>query len=106
MGDWPRRVQPAREPDQLALDLRGELVVLEHRDLRRFPLEAVLLPPPRDELVRALRELGPFGKGLDVLVVHAGVDQRLRAPRPDLRWVQARVEEGAPGLAQDVDRLR
>ena len=31
---------------------------------------------------------------------------RLRAPRPDLRRVEARIEERAPGLAQDVDRLR
>src|SRR2546430_10878663 len=34
-------------------------------------------------------------------IFHAGVDQRLRAPRPDLGRVQARIEEGAPGRSEE-----
>src|SRR5580693_7647902 len=41
-----------------------------------------------------------------VPVIHAGVDQRLRSPGADFRRIEAWIEERAPGLAQNVDRLR
>src|SRR5499433_2970033 len=82
------------------------LLVLEHGDHRRRSAQSQLLPPRHHVLVGLLGQLGALGEGLDEAIVHAGIDQALRSPRPDLRRVQAGIEIGAPGLAQDVDRLR
>src|SRR5262249_9600044 len=83
-----------------------ERLLPPHPDPRPGGGEAELLPALHHGVVGRLGELRATGEALDEAVVHAGVDQRLRSPRPDLRWVEAGVEIGAPGLAQNVDRLR
>src|SRR6188474_3202469 len=80
-------------------------LVLEDVDLWRLAFKAQLGPARDDLVVHLLVELGARRERLDVFVVHAGVDQRLRAPRSDFRRVEARIEERAPGLPQNVDRL-
>src|SRR6185436_17677694 len=87
-------------------DTASRTLILENRDHGRLAREPELLPAAHHTLVSILRELGALGEALVVAIVHAGVDQRLRAPWPDLGRVEARIEIGAPGLAQDVDRLR
>src|SRR3979490_3136088 len=85
---------------------RKRCLVLEHRDGGRLAAEAQLLPARHHVVIGGLGQLGTLGKGLEITVVHAGVDQALRAPGPDFRRIEAGIQEGAPGLAQDIDRLR
>src|SRR5260221_14576860 len=89
---------PNNERQRLRHILRAGLV-LEDRDLRWCAGQAELLPARHHPIVGLLVELGARRERFDVLVIHAGVDQRLRAPRPDLRRVEARIEERAPGFA-------
>src|SRR5262249_54244467 len=102
-GSRNRTCEPALA--LLAHAPRG-LLVLEHGHYRRRSPQSQLLPPRNHVLVSLLARLGALGEGLDEAIVHAGIDQTFRSPRPDLRRVQAGIEIGAPGLAQDVDRLR
>src|SRR5262245_26193494 len=60
-------------------DVFRRSLVLEDRNLRRNAGEAKLVPARRHLLVGLLVELGARRERLDVLVIHAGVDQRLRA---------------------------
>src|SRR6516225_2038888 len=76
----------------------------EDPDVRWLSGQPELSPPRYDAIIGRLVELGAWRKVLDVLIVHASIDQGLRAPWPDLRWVEAWIEERAPGLAKDIDR--
>src|SRR3977135_1609871 len=74
-------------------------LILEYRDGRRSSAQAPLLPSRHHVVVGLLRQFGALGEGLDVAIIHAGIDQAFRTPGPDLRRVQAGIEIGAPGLA-------
>src|SRR6188474_1474295 len=87
-------------------DVTRKRLILEYGYRRWRSAQPQFLPSSHDVVVGLLRQLGALGKGLDEAIVHAGIDQALRSPRSDLRRVQAGIEICAPGLAQDVDRLR
>src|ERR1051326_6643419 len=87
------------------LDRAPRRCVLEHSHGRRRAGEAELAPARHYLLVHWLRQFCALGEVFDVTVIHARIDQRLGAPRPDFRRIEARIQKRAPGLAQDVDRL-
>ena len=66
-------------------------------------LETKSLPASADRLVDLFLEQGSRRERVDILELHAGVDDAFRSPRPDFRWIQTGIEVRAPGLAQYVD---
>src|SRR5437867_315144 len=108
-GHWHYRsrisltLHPGYKPSR---DAAGRILILEDRNSRRLTGQPQLLPAPNHPLIRILRQLGALGERLVIAIVHARIDECLRAPWPDLGRIEARIEIGAPGLAQDVDRLR
>ena len=101
--------------DRVHLDERGRLLcfdsladrfrreVFEGADLRRLALESEFFPACADLVVDLLGQQAARRELLDVLELLAGVDHALGAPGPVFGRVLARIQVGAPGLAQDVD---
>src|SRR5215472_2911670 len=87
---WIAQPQPVSRPLALLTHTLRGLLVLEYRNDRRCPAQSQLLPPRHHVLVSVLGQFGALGEGLDEAVVHAGIDQALRSPGPDLRRVEAR----------------
>src|SRR2546426_4970652 len=79
--------------------------VFQRPERRRPALEAELRPAGGDALVHGAADLGALRELLDVAVLHARVDERLRAVGPLLGRVLRRIEPGRPRLAEDVDVL-
>src|ERR1019366_9971201 len=109
MSPLPARSTAGPAPCKKAIDgsdVHLPLEVLEGRDLGRLASKPELLPACANRVVHFLLQQAAARERLDVFVLLAGIDDALRAPWTDVRWVLARVEVGAPSLAQDVDRLR
>src|SRR2546429_9369236 len=84
---------------------RAGRLLVERPGLRGGAVEAELCPARGDGLVHRSAEPRAPGELLEVAVLHACVDQRLRAVGPLLGRILGGVEQVGPRLAQDVDVL-
>src|SRR5262245_32633948 len=71
-------------------DSVGEFLVFEDGNGGRRAAKAQLVPALHHVVIDGAREFCAPGERLDELVIHAGVDQGLGAPRANLRRVEAR----------------
>ena len=88
-----------------AMEVLNLYVFLKGQNLRGWIRESQFLPPPDDAVVGFLAQLRALRKAFQMTVLHAGVDERLRAVRSFLRRILCGIQSGGPGVLQDLDAV-